>query len=79
METYGFGNDTPAALNHFLRLATRYSSPEFVLLVGGHTYDYLDIKQQGVVNFIPAHYRPVGLFGFAPTDNPFADFAVSLY
>lgn len=70
---YGFGNDTPAALNTFLQRAGEYFKPDNILLVGGHTYDYLGILNDDVVNFIPTHYREVGIFQYAPSDNVYAD------
>jgi len=73
VDTYGYGNDTPQALENFLARAQSEFEFANVLLVGGQTYDYLDINDQGIVNFIPTHYRPVSIFQFAPTDNPYAD------
>jgi len=73
VDTYGYGNDTPQALDNFLSNAQREFEFSNVLLVGGQTYDSFDINDQGIVNFIPAHYRRVGIFQFAPTDNPYAD------
>jgi len=73
VEGYGFGNNTPQALDNFLMRAGRFYQPENILVVGGHTYDYLDVLGSGAVNFIPTHYRRVGIFEYAPTDNVFAD------
>jgi len=72
--TYGFGNNTPAALNRLLSKITNGGVElRNLLLVGGHTYDYRNRLQSETVNFIPAHYRTVGVIGNAPTDNPYAD------
>jgi len=73
VSTYGFGNDTPAALEEFLRVQSVLKVPDYVLLVGGHTFDYRNVISDEVVNFLPTHYRPLGIFNFAPTDNPYAD------
>ncbi len=73
VESYGHGNNTPDALNNFLRRAQEFYQPENMLIVGGHTYDYLDVLGSGSVNFIPTHYRRVGIFEYAPADNVFAD------
>ena len=73
VDTYGYGNNTPAALNNFLKLSARHSDISHVLIVGGHTYDYRNISGSNTLNFIPAHYKPVSIFGHTPTDNPFAD------
>lgn len=73
VERYGFGNNTPNALNNFLSRAKQYHTPENMLIIGGHTYDYLDVLNTGVVNFIPTHYRPVSYAVYAPADNVFAD------
>lgn len=73
VENYGFGNNTPSALNNFLQRAQNYYTPENVLLVGGHTFDYLDVLETGAVNFIPTHYRRISSAEYGPTDNVFAD------
>ena len=73
VENYGFGNDTPTALNNFLQRAKHYYTPENVLLIGGHTFDYLDTMGTAAVNFIPTHYRRISSAEYGPTDNVFAD------
>ena len=78
VETYGFGNNTPQALDNFLARALPAderadNSLNNVLLVGGHTYDYLGNLDDNIVNFIPTHYRKVSIFDFTPSDNVFAD------
>ncbi|MEO0367996.1 MAG: C25 family cysteine peptidase [Pseudomonadota bacterium] len=71
---YGYGNETPAALDHFLRRIDAQGQVDYVLLVGGHTSDFLGITDPSIINFIPTHYRKVGDFSSTPTDNPFVDF-----
>jgi len=73
VNTYGYGNNTPNALNNFLQTASELYEIENVLIVGGHTYDYFGITDQSVVNFIPSHYRAVSVFEYTATDNPYAD------
>jgi len=78
VNTYGHGNDTPKALDNFLKSANQslgaqtLSTPN-VLLVGGHTHDFFGITNENIVNFIPSHYRPVNVFEYTATDNPYAD------
>ncbi len=77
VETYGYGNALPQALDNFLAHAyvngVDKTSSNNVLLVGGHTYDYLGNLNNEIVNFIPSHYSKVSIFNFAPSDNAFAD------
>jgi hypothetical protein len=73
VERYGHGNNTPNALNNFLSRAKQYYEPDNMLIVGGHTYDYLDVLNTGAINFIPTHYRPVSYAEYATADNVFAD------
>ncbi len=73
VEGYGFGNSTPAALDRFLAQANEFSPISNVLIVGGHTFDYLGVLNDDIVNFIPTHYTPVNVFNFSPSDNQFAD------
>lgn len=73
VNTYGYGNNTPAALDNFLSAANQLYTTPNILLVGGHTYDYFGITDDNIVNFIPSHYRPVNVFAYTATDNPYAD------
>ena len=78
VETYGYGNNTPKALDNFLSYAypngiSDSSATNSVLIVGGHTYDYLGKLDENIVNFIPSHYSEVSIFDFTPSDNVFAD------
>ncbi len=78
VETYGYGNNTPKALDNFLAQAfpqgiNKTEGIQNLLIVGGHTYDYHGNLDQDIVNFIPTHYRKVGIFDFTPSDNVYAD------
>ena len=73
VNTYGYGNNTPAALNKFLATANQHYRTDNILIVGGHTFDYFGITDENLVNFIPSHYRPVSVFEYTATDNPYAD------
>lgn len=75
VDTYGFGLPTPSALRNFLKAADKKSnSYEYVLIVGGHSYDYNDHLQLGNVNFIPTMYQTVSKnFVYAPSDALLVD------
>ncbi len=73
VEQFGHGLSTPNALRRFLTHANLASNYEYVLLVGGHSYDYLDYLGNGSVNFIPAWYGSVDIIQQAPTDTPYVD------
>ena len=73
VDYFGFGNNTPAALDNFLSIQSLYDLPDYVLLVGGHTFDYRNLLNQDAVNLLPSHYRQQANLRFAPTDNPYAD------
>ena len=74
VKTYGYGNNTPAAMRRYLKAVAAQTNLEYVLIVGGHTFDYLGVQSDEVVNFVPAFHRRVGDFNFTPTDNPMVDF-----
>lgn len=70
------GSDIPLhiAIQRFLKAASQQIEYKHVLIVGGHTFDYLGRQNKDSVNFIPAFYRPIGFSRFTPTDQPFVDF-----
>lgn len=73
VEQFGYGLSTPEALRNFLTQANLISNYQYVLLVGGHSYDYLDYLGNGSVNFIPTWYGNIDIIQQAPTDTPFVD------
>ncbi len=77
IDNYGYGMKTPEAIARFLREAHDVLAYKHVLLVGGHTYDYLNRLDAEVapINMIPTFYRRTyGLINYSPTDLPFVDF-----
>jgi len=75
---YSNGRELPTAISDYLADQTQNSNYQYVLLVGGHTYNYRGYnvsEENAPINLIPAHYRP----GDAqilqvPTAVPFVDF-----
>lgn len=73
VKAQGYGMPTPDALTRFLQTFDRQSGFDYVLLVGGHSYDYHDYLEQNSISFLPTWYRPQSIFKLAPTDTPFVD------
>ena len=77
VDEFGYGMKTPEAFSKFLKIAQPTVGFSHVLLVGGHTYDYLNRLEASAppVNMIPTFYRRSNnLINFSPTDLPFVDF-----
>jgi hypothetical protein len=71
---YSAGVVDPAAIQLAIRRAQRSLATTHVLLVGGDSYDYLNVLGINSVSFIPTNYRRTGpIIAFAPTDVPYAD------
>ena len=73
IDTYGNGLETPQALRNFLAIANNEYNYKYILLVGGHSYDYRDYAGIGSINFIPTLHRGINLIQQSPTDTPYAD------
>lgn len=73
VEQFGFGMNTPDAIRNYLVAANNANKFKYLLLVGGHSYDYLNYLDQDSVSFIPTWYRPVDLIQYGPTDTPFIE------
>ncbi|MGH1429193.1 MAG: CCXG family PEP-CTERM protein [Arenicella sp.] len=75
---YGVGLPLHRAIQRFLREEADQVGFESVLLVGGHSYDYLNhlstSQTTDTVNFLPTFYHPVLVIQYSPTDLPFVDF-----
>ncbi len=60
-DNFSFGLFDPTAVRDFLKYAYEYfppPEPSAVLFVGDGNYDYLDILQTGVPNWVPSYLRP---------------------
>lgn len=72
-ERFSGGVVDPQAIRDFVAHAVG-TGTEYVLLVGGDSYDYLNNTGTGSVSFIPTFYvRTSDRVGFAPADGVFAD------
>ncbi|MEM7480554.1 MAG: C25 family cysteine peptidase [Acidobacteriota bacterium] len=73
-DAYTFGIVDPHAIRSYLADAANHRGAEFVLLVGGDTYDYLGHGQSGSISFVPTLYTPTDeLIRFTPSDSLLAD------
>lgn len=72
-EQIGFGFNDPFVIREFLRIQEAALHGSSALLVGGHTFDYLDLSGQGSISFIPTAYRQSSVIAYSPTDTPFTD------
>jgi hypothetical protein len=71
---YSHGIVDPSAIARYLAHARAQWNTQFVLLVGGDSYDAFDDLGLGVVNFLPTPYRESdALVRFAPSDGALAD------
>ncbi len=73
VEQFGYGFNDPLVIKEFLSEQQAGLNNSSVLLVGGHTFDYLDRTEQGSVSFIPTAYRPSSIIQYSPTDSPLVD------
>lgn len=71
---FGYGIFDPYAIQRYIRYAAANMGVQYVLLVGGDTYDYLDYLGLGSMSFIPSLYAATGLYAtFAPVDALYVD------
>ena len=80
---YGFAMKLPEAITLYLQEQDIVSNYQYVLLVGGHTFNYLGHGQEEgaeSLNLIPTFYRSTGdnnpafNIPFTPSEVPFVDF-----
>ncbi len=70
---YSGGVFDPQAIRDYIRHAINVMGVDYVLLVGGDTYDYRRYSGSSI-SFIPSLYMPsIGSVGFAPVDPLFTD------
>lgn len=71
---FSAGNFDPQAIKAYLNHAITQMGVQYVLLVGGDTYDYRDYLGLGSISFIPSLYgRTEPYVDFAPLDPLYAD------
>jgi glycosidase len=71
---YTSGIFDPQAIKQYIAYATRNLGTEYVLLVGGDTYDYRNYLGINSISFIPSIYVSTGpLANFVPADPLYAD------
>jgi hypothetical protein len=71
---FSHGIFNPLAIRDYIRYAAHYMDTDYILLVGGDTYDYRNYLNQGSNSFIPSLYAPTGpIARFAPVDPLYAD------
>lgn len=73
-QQFGHGLFDPQGIKDYIRYAAQNMGIQYVLLVGGDTYDYLDYSGAGSFSFIPSIYTRAGSeIGYAPVDPLYAD------
>jgi len=71
---YGYGIFDPRAIQQYISFARKNLGTQYVLLVGGDTYDYRNYLGRNSISFIPSLYASTGPYvKFVPADPLFAD------
>ncbi len=71
---YGYGIFDPQAIKQYIAHAAQNLGTQYVLLVGGDTYDYRNYLGKGSLSFIPSLYYDTGLVtNFVPVDPLYTD------
>jgi len=71
---YGYGNVSAQSIASYIQFAAENMHVNYVLLVGGDTYDYKNYLAVDSISFIPTLYGRTGEYvNFAPIDAKFAD------
>jgi hypothetical protein len=71
---YAGGVFDPQAIRDYIKHAAANLGTEYVLLVGGDTYDYRNYTGRGSISFIPSLYFKTGLTAnFVPVDPLYTD------
>lgn len=73
-DQFGHGMATPLAIQKYIKKAVEISTIEYVLLVGGDSYDYHDNLSIGSISHIPSWYTTThDAITHTPTDIPYVD------
>jgi hypothetical protein len=71
---YTYGIFDPQAIKQYIAYAAKNLGTQYVLLVGGDTYDYRNYLGKNSISFIPSLYINTGPdAGFVPADPLYAD------
>ncbi|MCO5207419.1 MAG: C25 family cysteine peptidase [Anaerolineae bacterium] len=71
---FGYGHFEPQAIRDYIAHAITHMGVQYVLLVGGDTYDYFDNLGLGSISFVPSLYGPTEPYvTFAPLDPLYVD------
>jgi hypothetical protein len=71
---YTYGIFDPQAIKQYIAYAVKNLGTQYVLLVGGDTYDYRNYLGKNSISFIPSLYVNTGLVAkFVPADPLYAD------
>jgi uncharacterized repeat protein (TIGR01451 family) len=71
---FGYGIFDPLAIRAYIAYAAHNMGTQYVLLVGGDTYDYFDYTGKNSKSFIPSLYTGTGIIvNYAPVDPMFTD------
>ncbi|MCO5192140.1 MAG: C25 family cysteine peptidase [Anaerolineae bacterium] len=71
---FGYGHFEPQAIRDYIAHAINNMGVQYVLLVGGDTYDYFDNLGLGSISFVPSLYGPTEPYvTFAPLDPLYVD------
>jgi len=71
---YNYGVFDPQAIKKYIAYAAKNLGTQYVLLVGGDTYDYRNYLGKNSVSFIPSLYITTGPYAkFVPVDPLYAD------
>ncbi|MBI5963814.1 MAG: hypothetical protein HY863_10100, partial [Chloroflexi bacterium] len=71
---YSYGVFDPQAIQKYIAYAVKNLGTQYVLLVGGDTYDYRNYLGVNSISFIPSLYAKTGsIANFVPADPLYAD------
>jgi hypothetical protein len=70
---YSYGIFDPQAIRQYIAYAYKNLGTQYVLLVGGDTYDYRNYLGINSISFIPSLYADTGTARLVPVDPLFAD------
>jgi hypothetical protein len=71
---FGYGVFDPQAIKAYIAHAAQNMGTQYILLVGGDSYDYRNYKGNGSMSFIPSLYIGTGVIvNYAPVDPLYTD------